>query len=76
MFGRKAYVKTMGIMVGTMQFGACAGNLIPNLCFDAIGTYQPAYILFLVLFVITMIVLNFMITKARKEREAFEKGNF
>jgi len=73
MFGKKAYVKTMGIMVGTMQFGACAGNLIPNLCFDAIGTYRPAYILFLVLFVITMIVLNFMITKARKEREAFEK---
>jgi len=74
MFGKKAYVKTMGIMVGTMQLGACAGSIIPNLYFDSHGTYRPVYIICLIIFVLTMAVLNLMITKAQKERAAIENS--
>ena len=73
MFGQKAYSKTMGIMVGTVQFGCIGGTLIPNAVFDCLHTYVPVFSAFCILFIIDTIVINLMITKAHKERADLEE---
>jgi len=74
LFGKKAYAKTMGIMVGIVQFGFIGGSLLPNAYFDKYQTYVPIFILFLVMFIITLIVMNFAITAAHKERKEIEEA--
>ena len=72
LFGQKTYAKTMGIMVGVMQFGFIGGALIPNAYYDAHGTYVPIFIAFFAAFVINLAVINAVITAAHKERRKIE----
>ncbi|MCQ2401153.1 MAG: MFS transporter [Lachnospiraceae bacterium] len=72
LFGQKAYARIMGIIVGTVQLGYCGGSLIPNYFFDRFGTYRGIYTVFGCLVIVTVIAVNFCITKAHKERKLLE----
>lgn len=74
LFGQKPYSKTMGIMVGIVQFGFIGGSMIPNAYFDRNQTYIPVFVLFLTVFVISLVVINIVITAAHKERKKLEEA--
>lgn len=67
MFGKKAYARIMGIIVGFIQFGYCGGSLITNIWFDRFGTYKPVYLAFAVLMIIDTIIINICMSKAKKD---------
>lgn len=74
LFGQKSYAKIMGIVVGTVQFGYCAGSYLVNLAFDALGTYRPVYLGDAVITVANTAVMLLIIRTCHNERKKLEAG--
>ena len=68
LFGNASFDKIMGMFIAMNYTGYALGAPIINLCFDALGSYKPAFILYSALMLITLIVFQRVLKKATKER--------
>ena len=68
LFGRAGYTKVLGLFMSMNAIGLCLGSPIGNLFFTLFGTYLPAMWLFAGLMVVVLIISQFMITSAYKEK--------
>ena len=72
LFGQKSYEKILGLVVSVNVAGYAFGGPIMNAVFDLFGTYSPCFIICAVLMLAVLIVMNFVITVANKQRKAVE----
>lgn len=75
LFGQKAYNKVLGIFVSVCTAGFALGAPILNMCFDAFGSYNPAFYVFASIMAVVVVLLQFVITSARKVKNQIEKEN-
>lgn len=67
-FGRESYAKILGIFVSVNTAGYAFGSPVMNLCFDVFGNYVPALIMGAAFMTLTLIILQFVLSAAEKER--------
>lgn len=72
LFGGKSYSKIMGLFVSLNTFGYATGGPIMNLIFDRTGTYRITMLAMVGILIVVGIVMQFVITIARKNRYAVE----
>jgi len=72
MFGNKALVSVMGVLVAVKSAGSCIDAPLCNLVFDLTGSYNPIYIFFGVLMVVVAVLFQFVITAAYKDKKLLE----
>lgn len=68
LFGENAYNKVLGIITSVNTAGYALGAPMANLCYDLFGTYNLALCISVGLMVVTTIIMQFVITAAKKER--------
>lgn len=73
LFGENAYNKVLGIITSVNTAGYALGAPMANLCYDLFGTYNLALYISAGLMVITTIIMQFVITSAKKERTGLEQ---
>lgn len=73
LFGEKEYSKMLGVFVSVNTAGYASGPLISNLCFDAIGTYRPVFIVYAVLMLGVTIAFLFTHRQVAATRLALSK---
>ena len=69
LFGQKSYAKILGIFVSVNTAGYAVGSPIMNLCYDIFGSYKPALILVGSIMLCVLVLQQFVIVSANKERE-------
>ena len=69
LFGDKAYNKVLGVFVSVNTAGYALGELLLNVCFDILGSYQYALIACACLMAVVLIALQFIISSANKTRK-------
>ena len=74
-FGQKSYAKILGIFVSVNTAGYAVGSPLMNLCFDIFGSYKPALILVGSIMCCVLILQQFVIVAATKEREKITSAN-
>ncbi len=72
MFGVTPYARIMGIVVGMVQLGSCAGMLLTNAYFDRFGTYRPIMVFYGIVLIAVTVLMNVLITKAHKDRRKYK----
>lgn len=72
LFGRKDYAKMLGICVSVNTAGYALGSPLMGFVFDAFGSYVPAFYGGAILMAITIILMQFVITSANKEKQKIE----
>ena len=72
LFGRKEYAKMLGICVSVNTAGYALGSPLMGFVFDAFGSYVPAFYAGYILMFITVVVMQFVITSANKEKKRIE----
>ncbi len=70
LFGNASFDKIMGMFIAMNYAGYALGAPIINLCFDKLGSYRPAFILYSILMVVTCIVFQFVLRSAEKQKQA------
>ncbi len=75
LFGEKSYNKILGIIASVNTAGYALGAPLANLCFDITGNYQIALYIACGLMAVTTIVMQFVITAAKKQKIAIESKN-
>lgn len=70
LFGNASFDKIMGMFIAMNYTGYALGAPIINLCFDTLGSYKPAFLIYSALMLITMIVFQRVLNKATKQRNA------
>ena len=77
LFGQRSYAKILGIFVSVNTAGYAVGSPLMNLCYDVFDSYVPALILVGCIMLGVMILVQFVISSANKEKkiiiEAYEK---
>lgn len=68
MFGEKSYGKILGFFVSVCSAGMAVGQPLVNVCFDILGSYQIPILIFAGIFFAVFIVMQFVISKANKEK--------
>jgi len=68
LFGEKSFNKILGIFVSVNTAGYAVGSPLVNLGYDINGTYTPILIILTVVMAITVVMLQFVISAANKER--------
>lgn len=66
LFGQRGFNKVLGIFVSLNQVGYALGAPLMNLAYDLLGTYNLGLIISAVLMVITIILLQIVISSANK----------
>ena len=69
LFGNASFDKIMGIFIAMNYTGYALGAPIINLCFDKLGSYKPAFIIYSALMLITCIGFRFVINSAHRDKE-------
>ncbi len=69
LFGEKSFNKILGIFVSLNTAGYAVGAPVINLCYDMFGNYAPGFLLFSAIMCVIIILLQFVITYAHKERD-------
>lgn len=75
LFGQKAYNKVLGVFVSVCTAGFALGAPLLNACFNAFGSYNPAFYVFAGIMVGVIVLLQVVITLAKKEKVKLEKSN-
>ena len=75
LFGKKSYPKILGLFVSVNTAGFAAGAPLMNLCYDIFGSYVPALILVGCIMVVILVLLQFVISSAQKEKKRIEALN-
>ncbi len=73
LFGEKDYAKMLGICVSVNTAGYALGSPLMGFVFDAFGSYVPAFYGGAILMVITIIIMQFVINSANKEKKRIEE---
>lgn len=68
LFGSASYDKLLGIMLSMNYTGYALGGPIVNLCYDKFGTYTPVLWILSGLTVILLIIFQFVISAAHKQK--------
>ena len=74
MFGVTPYTRVMGIVVGMVQLGSCAGMLLTNAFFDRFGTYRPILLFYCILLAVVTVLMNKLIVNAHKDRRNIKQN--
>ncbi|MBE6644999.1 MAG: MFS transporter [Ruminococcaceae bacterium] len=69
LFGKKSYPKILGIFVSVNTAGYAVGAPLLNLCYDIFNSYVPALILVAIIMAALLVLLQFVISAAHKERK-------
>jgi len=72
LFGSISYSKILGIFVSVNTAGYAVGAPIFNLCYDILGNYVPALVIVSVIMTAVLVLIQFVITAAHRERERIE----
>lgn len=72
LFGKKSYPKILGLFVSVNTAGFAVGAPLMNLCYDIFGSYVPALILVGCIMVGILVLLQFVISSAQKEKNRIE----
>lgn len=72
LFGEKAYSKVLGIFVSVNVAGYALGSPVANLCYEMTGSYVGALFGSAAIMLVVVFAIQFIITKANKERERVE----
>ena len=67
-FGNKSFDKTIGFFTATSSVGFALGAPFANLCYDLFGSYNPAFITFAALMIVTTVVMQFIIRAVERDR--------
>lgn len=73
LFGEKEYGKMLGIFVSVNTAGYAVGPLVSNLCFDAIGTYRPVFLIYAAIMCAATFAFLFVHKQAMMARMAVSK---
>lgn len=68
LFGSVSYDKLFGIMLSMNYTGYALGGPLVNLCYDKLGTYSPILWALAVLTIVLLILFQFVITSAYKQK--------
>jgi predicted MFS family arabinose efflux permease len=69
LFGNKSYAKILGLFVSVNVSGYALGAPVMNLCYDVAGSYVPALIIVSGIMLAVFVLLQFVISAARKEQK-------
>lgn len=72
LFGKKSYSKILGIFVSVTTAGFALGSPLLNLSYDLLGSYVPALIIVGSIMLGILVILQFVISAAHKERVKIE----
>lgn len=72
LFGEKSYSKMLGIFVSSSTAGCALGSPVLNFCYDAMGSYVPAFIVFGIIMLCVLVLLQYVITAGHRERKRVE----
>ena len=72
LFGKKSYPKILGLFVSVNTAGYAVGSPLMNLCYDIFDSYVPGLVLVGGIMVAILILLQFVISAAHKERVKIE----
>lgn len=70
LFGNASFDKIMGIFLAMNYAGYALGAPLINLCYDKLGSYKPAFILYSIMMVVTCVVFMFVMKAAEKRKKA------
>ncbi len=70
LFGKQDFAKVLGIFVSVNTAGYAVGAPILNACYDVVGSYAPALFVFSGLMVGNLILIQFIISKCHRTRNA------
>ena len=68
LFGNRDFGNIYGLVMMILMFGAAIGSPLPAFIFDVAGSYEPAWILFVVLSIISTVSLVMAATLSKKLR--------
>jgi MFS family permease len=74
MFGTASFDKFLGIMIAVNYAGYALGAPVTNICYDALGSYKPIFLIFAAMMVLACVVFQFAIPEAHKEQEKLLAG--
>ncbi len=69
LFGNASFDKIMGIFIALNYVGYALGAPTINLCYDALDSYMPAFLLYGVLMVVSCVIFQFVMRSAYKKRD-------
>ena len=72
LFGNKCFAKTVGLFTAASTAGFAIGAPFGNLCYDILGNYNFAFIVFACLIMLAAIIMQFVVRAARKDRKIIE----
>lgn len=72
LFGDKSFDKVLGVFVSVNSVGYALGSVVINGCYDIFGSYKGVFIACAGAMVLIFIALQYVMTKARKQRELVE----
>ena len=73
LFGNKCFAKIVGIFSAACTAGFAIGVPFGNLCFDLLGNYNLAFIIFASLMLFVTIAMQFVVKAAHQDRKEIEK---
>ncbi len=74
LFGERSYEKMLGYFVSVNVMGYATGAPVVNLCFDILGTYTPILIACAGIMLAVTLVMQFVITRARRMQKEVENA--
>ena len=69
LFGNKSFDKTVGVFVSANYAGFAIGAPMGNILHDVFGSYNIAFIIFSVMMVLVAVSMQFVLSKAHKDRD-------
>ena len=70
LFGNASFDKIMGMFIAMNYTGYALGAPIINLCYDVLGSYKPAFLIYSGLMFVTLFIFQGVIKKANIEKAA------
>jgi len=69
LFGNKAFAKVLGLFTAASTAGFALGAPFANLCYDVLGNYNMAFVVFAVLMLFVSITMQFVLRASMKDRK-------
>ena len=69
LFGNASFDKILGMFIAMNYTGYALGAPIINLCYDMLGSYKPAFMLYSALMLVTLFIFRGVMNTANKDKE-------
>lgn len=73
LFGNKSFDKFVGIFISVRTAGFAIGSPFGNLCYDILGNYKFAFLVFAILIIIVSFTLHIVLRAAKQEKQNSKK---